>query len=158
MGILPKEWGWWSRVSYPDGKCRPPMGTIFFWVGTKTMQNTRTTLKVLRSHFLYGAKTNWDANPELLHIIGGCFFRVYWKFPLPMVFKLFAPFFGVWNESCFSLEDLKFFMFRCDQPPGKFREMVEILIIGQISWRPNRPVVTPNGFSKGKCPSFTLKN
>ena len=36
----------------------------FFGWGRKQCKNTRTTLKVLRSHFLYGAKTNWDANPE----------------------------------------------------------------------------------------------
>lgn len=48
----------------------------FFWGGgeNNAKTHTHTTLKVLRSHLLYGAKTSGNANPELLHIMGWCFF------------------------------------------------------------------------------------
>lgn len=54
----------------------------FFGWGRKQCKNTRTTLKVLRSHLLYGAKTSGNANPELLHIMGWCvfFFRICWNY------------------------------------------------------------------------------
>ena len=148
---------------------------LFFWGGGERKQ--WHNIESVEIPFVVWGQNKLGCKSRIVTHTWWMFFRVYWKFPLPRAFKLFAPFFGNWNESCFSLEDLKFFIFRdmkpafrrkknnqffqllgCDQAAGKFREMVEILIIGQISSRPNRPVVTPNGFSKGKCPSFKLKN